>query len=228
MGCPPEVAYWRRPEARRWHCGSGEEGNPLALVDRNWGGAQIRNCPRTIGLECSRQCVFAAVNGIEYRQCKRWGRAHAGAGRAERSSVSWHRTRLQDFEDRGCEGYLVSQHLTMRWLFTFVLLTLLSLVQALSSSGNRLLAVIEEATEKEKYSQFWGDLKGTRTGIDWLHYGGSGWLLCFAIDRGFSITFESPKSEKLALFRHGERAYDHIILLPPKSKGTMHCGYAFR
>lgn len=39
------------------------------------------------------------------------------------------------------------------------------------------------------------------------------------IGRGFKISFESPKNEKLALFEHGERAYDHLILLPPKSKG---------
>ena len=48
----------------------------------------------------------------------------------------------------------------MRWLFSFLLLALLSLVQALSSSGARLLVVIEEAAEKEKYSQFLGDLEG--------------------------------------------------------------------
>ena len=48
----------------------------------------------------------------------------------------------------------------MRWLLSFLLLTLLSLVQALSSSGNRLLVVIEEASEKSKYSKFWNDLEG--------------------------------------------------------------------
>jgi hypothetical protein len=48
----------------------------------------------------------------------------------------------------------------MRRLLSFLLLGLLSLTQALSSSGNRLLVVIEEAAEKDKYSQFWGDLEG--------------------------------------------------------------------
>ena len=48
----------------------------------------------------------------------------------------------------------------MRWLFPVLLVGLLSLVQALSSTGNRLLVVIEEAAEKDKYSQFWGDLEG--------------------------------------------------------------------
>lgn len=35
------------------------------------------------------------------------------------------------------------------------------------------------------------------------------------------MTFESPKNEKLSLFLHGERAYDHVILFPPKSKGNI-------
>jgi oligosaccharyltransferase complex subunit beta len=37
--------------------------------------------------------------------------------------------------------------------------------------------------------------------------------------RGFKTTIESPKAEKLALFELGERAYDHLLLLPAQSKG---------
>ncbi|MCJ1455357.1 oligosaccharyl transferase glycoprotein complex, beta subunit [Mycoblastus sanguinarius] len=85
----------------------------------------------------------------------------------------------------------------MLWLLSLLFAALLGLAQALSSSGSRLLIVIEEAAEKEKYSKFWGDLEG----------------------RGYKLTFESPKSEKLSLFQHGERTFDHILLLPPKSKG---------
>lgn len=48
----------------------------------------------------------------------------------------------------------------MRWLVSFCALALLGLVQTLSSAGNRLLVVIEEAGDREKYSQFWGDLEG--------------------------------------------------------------------
>ena len=48
----------------------------------------------------------------------------------------------------------------MRWLLSFLLVGLLGLVQALSSSGSRLLVVIEEAAEKDKYSKLWGDLEG--------------------------------------------------------------------
>lgn len=44
-------------------------------------------------------------------------------------------------------------------------------------------------------------------------------LICVLAGRGYDITFESPKSDKLSLFAHGEKAYDHLILLPSKSKG---------
>ncbi|KAI4215253.1 MAG: hypothetical protein LQ351_002152 [Letrouitia transgressa] len=85
----------------------------------------------------------------------------------------------------------------MRWLWTCIWLALFGATQAISSNGNRLLVINEEPLEKEKYTQFWGDLEG----------------------RGFSLTFESPKHDKLALFSQGDRAYDHIILLPTRSKG---------
>ncbi|MCJ1248070.1 oligosaccharyl transferase glycoprotein complex, beta subunit [Trapelia coarctata] len=84
----------------------------------------------------------------------------------------------------------------MRWLLCLLFVGLTGLVRGLSSSGDRLLAVIEEPAEQSKYSQLWSDLK----------------------DRGYTLSFESPKNEKLALIKHGERLYDHIILLPPKSK----------
>lgn len=48
----------------------------------------------------------------------------------------------------------------MRCSLPFILLGLLSLVQAISISGSRLLVVIEEAAEKIKYSTLWKDLEG--------------------------------------------------------------------
>ena len=48
----------------------------------------------------------------------------------------------------------------MRWLFSFLLLALLGVAQAVSYTGRRLLVVTEEAGEKEKYSVFLGDLEG--------------------------------------------------------------------
>jgi hypothetical protein len=48
----------------------------------------------------------------------------------------------------------------MRLLLSLLLLGMLGVVSALSASGNRLLVVLEELAEKEKYGKFFGDLKG--------------------------------------------------------------------
>lgn len=48
----------------------------------------------------------------------------------------------------------------MRWLFSLLLLALLGAVQALSYTGGRLLVVLEEQSEREKYSVFLEDLAG--------------------------------------------------------------------
>lgn len=47
----------------------------------------------------------------------------------------------------------------MKAFLSLLLLGLVSLVQALSSTGNRLLVVLEEAADKSKYSSFFGDLE---------------------------------------------------------------------
>ena len=44
-------------------------------------------------------------------------------------------------------------------------------------------------------------------------------ILTRCTDRGYQITFRSPKDSDLSLFLHGEPAYSHLLLLPPKSKG---------
>ncbi|KAJ5947696.1 hypothetical protein N7466_000711 [Penicillium verhagenii] len=85
----------------------------------------------------------------------------------------------------------------MRWCLALLVSALVASVNALSSSGSRLLVVLDDTTEKSAYSTLWSDLEG----------------------RGYDLSFESPKSDKLSLFEHGERAYDHLLILPPKSKG---------
>lgn len=57
----------------------------------------------------------------------------------------------------------------MRWLLSSLLVSFLGIAHALSSSGNRLLVVIEEAAEKDKYSQFWDDLEGLLETIGGRH-----------------------------------------------------------
>lgn len=48
----------------------------------------------------------------------------------------------------------------MRVFLSILLLALLGLANALSTAGNRLLVLLEELAEKEKYGEFMGDLKG--------------------------------------------------------------------
>lgn len=84
----------------------------------------------------------------------------------------------------------------MRSFLSFLLLGLWgACVHALSSSGSRLLVVLED--DKSSYSNLWADLEA----------------------RGYDLAFESPKSEKLSLFAYGEKAFDHLLILPTKSKG---------
>lgn len=39
-------------------------------------------------------------------------------------------------------------------------------------------------------------------------------------DRGYDVSYDTPRSEDLALFHLGERLYDHLVFLPSKVKGT--------
>ena len=48
----------------------------------------------------------------------------------------------------------------MRSLVAFLLVLGVSLVQAISSKGSRLLAILDEVEEKAAYSKFLGDLEG--------------------------------------------------------------------
>lgn len=103
-------------------------------------------------------------------------------------------------------------------LLVLLLLALSSVVHALSSTGNRLLVVTDDpAIDKEKYSTFWRDLESMCTPSP------ANWILVahIQIGRGYRLSFESPKNDKLALFQHGERTVDHIMLLPTRSKGML-------
>lgn len=47
----------------------------------------------------------------------------------------------------------------MKSLFSFSLLLLATLVSALGSTGDRLLAVLDDVADKASYSKFLGDLE---------------------------------------------------------------------
>lgn len=40
-------------------------------------------------------------------------------------------------------------------------------------------------------------------------------------ERGYQITYETPRSEHVKLFHLGERTYDHLVFLPAKVKGKF-------
>ena len=48
----------------------------------------------------------------------------------------------------------------MRWLLSFLVLAIAAVASAKSFTGNRLLVVLEEQAEREKYSVFLEDLAG--------------------------------------------------------------------
>jgi hypothetical protein len=52
-----------------------------------------------------------------------------------------------------------SPEATMRVQLISLLLGFLGLVSALSSTGSKLLVILEEEADKSKYSQFWTDLE---------------------------------------------------------------------
>jgi oligosaccharyltransferase complex subunit beta len=85
----------------------------------------------------------------------------------------------------------------MRSLLTAAVALFATVVSAVSTSGNRLLVLLDNVEDKTSYTSFFGDLSG----------------------RGYDITYETPRSEELALFRLGEKNYDHILFLPTKIKG---------
>ncbi|PWI68266.1 hypothetical protein PCL_02035 [Purpureocillium lilacinum] len=85
----------------------------------------------------------------------------------------------------------------MRSILGVVVCAFAAAVSAVSTTGNRLLVVLDDAAEKDAYSQFFGDLTA----------------------RGYEIKYETPRSEELKLFQLGERAYDHLVFLPSKVKG---------
>lgn len=48
----------------------------------------------------------------------------------------------------------------MRWLLSFLTLAIVAVVEAASFTGNRLLVVLDEQADREKYSVFLEDLTG--------------------------------------------------------------------
>lgn len=107
----------------------------------------------------------------------------------------------------------------MRSMLSLAVLLWAATVSALSAAGSRLLVVLDDVEEKAAYSFFLGDLKGMWK-LNWTFLMGVGRIngLTWCAERGFEISYETPKSESVSLFHLGERQYDHLIVLPSKVK----------
>ncbi|WVF66102.1 hypothetical protein IAT40_000841 [Kwoniella sp. CBS 6097] len=76
------------------------------------------------------------------------------------------------------------------------LLSLSVSVSARSSTGDRVLVVLEPSIKKDDYSKFWASLQ----------------------ERGFELTFKEPKDKDASLLKYGETQYDHLIVYAPSTK----------
>ncbi|KAK4686169.1 oligosaccharyltransferase complex subunit beta, partial [Tremellales sp. Uapishka_1] len=76
------------------------------------------------------------------------------------------------------------------------LLLLACVVVARSSTGDKVLVVLDPSVVKDEYSKFWESLQ----------------------DRGFALTFKGPKDESAELVRYGQQQFDHLIMFAPSAK----------
>ncbi|CAG7846645.1 Dolichyl-diphosphooligosaccharide--protein glycosyltransferase 48 kDa subunit Short=Oligosaccharyl transferase 48 kDa subunit; AltName: Full=Oligosaccharyl transferase beta subunit 1 {ECO:0000312/WormBase:T09A5.11}; Flags: Precursor [Serendipita indica DSM 11827] len=83
----------------------------------------------------------------------------------------------------------------LRSLFTS-LISLGALCAASSSAGSRVLVVLEPALSKTDYSTFFDGLE----------------------ERGYQLTFRTPKQDKPLLVEYDVPNYDHVILFAPTTK----------
>lgn len=114
----------------------------------------------------------------------------------------------------------------MRGLYSLTALvvscvTLLSsVVEAKSSTGSRVLVLLDSLAEKESYNHFWHQLQGTKNKKQKknsrLH---SKYTYIFKtnLDRQFELIFKKADDPSITLLYFGESLYNHIIHFAPKT-----------
>ncbi|KAG0750532.1 hypothetical protein G6F62_010155 [Rhizopus arrhizus] len=87
----------------------------------------------------------------------------------------------------------------MRSIYSFISLFVISfltiLASATSTTGNRVLILLDSLTDVDKYTQFWDQLQ----------------------ERGFETVFKAADDEATSLYYFGEQIYSHIIHFATKS-----------
>ncbi|KAL4207979.1 hypothetical protein CU097_009779 [Rhizopus azygosporus] len=82
----------------------------------------------------------------------------------------------------------------------FVVSCLAFIADATSTTGHRVLVLLDSLSDKDNYTQFWQQLQG----------------------RGFDLVFKSADDPTTSLYYFGEQIFSHIIHFAPKSNLASH------
>lgn len=147
MGCPTQKSEWSLKESWRRHDGFfvAQDNLPDVIVKRENEEHDL--------LTSERSAIRAVTARLRRLPVRELNPANLGIT-FERTLGT--RLSLCPSELSGLPTLL---RLVMHWFPQLLCLALLGYAQALSSSGNRVLVVTEQVSDKEKYSKFWGDLE---------------------------------------------------------------------
>lgn len=114
-------------------------------IERPWGRGEVqrfRRCagPKSLGIHPINTSPFLAIYTTP--------------------NFSPHQPHHLFFSFSRCPAPLCGNILKMRWYLALLVSALVATVTALSSSGSRLLVVLDDTTDKSAYSILWSDLEG--------------------------------------------------------------------
>lgn len=100
----------------------------------------------------------------------------------------------------------------------FSVLSLLCAVQAKSSTGNSVLVVLQPSLKRDHFTTFFDNLE-SKLGISFVYKSGLPVLTIQCIpERGYELTFRSPKADKPPIIEYDIPTFSHIILFAPDTK----------
>ena len=100
-----------------------------------------------------------------------------------------------------------------------LVLGIASLASSKSSKGDSVLVILDPKLHQDNYSIFFNGLRGKHSSTNFGHCD-SNWYLT---ERGYNLTFRSPKDAKPAIIEFEQPQFSHVILFAPetKSKPTL-------
>ena len=82
-----------------------------------------------------------------------------------------------------------------------------------SSTGSKVLVILEPKLDQADYSLFFGGLRGAFCALDLI-------VADNITERGYELTFRAPKDTAPELFMYDVPQFNHVILFAPTSKST--------